>query len=409
MPKTIIAIIIIIIVIAFGYWIYQSISLPQGMTEAEAKNCEADSDCIVFGKDGDCNCGCFNKNYSDWQAGGACFCAAPVSCKCTDGKCEGVTVEDRREEACLKSGGQLTTSLCCKSTEDYPNLCLVGPCGCSPENSHQVKICDCGPGRCFNGEECVLIETIDDSKKSDLIKVENPSPNQVIESPLFIKGEARGFWFFEADFPLKLFDDNGFLLGIRPARALEDWMTEDFVAFELTLPFAAPSSRKGSLILEKDNPSGLAEQADELVIPVYFKEATGIGQELMAAKIFLSDSRFAGEPYFDCSRTIAVERQVPKSQAVARAAIEALLRGATEQEIKQGFVSNINSGVRVQSLTIENGTARVDFDEQLEFQVGGSCRVAAIRAQIRETLKQFPTVDEVIISINSRTEDILQP
>jgi len=35
--------------------------------------------------------------------------------------------------------------------------------------------------------------------------------------------------------------------------------------------------------------------------------------------------------------------------------------------------------------------------------------VAAIRAQIRETLKQFPTVDEVIISIDGRTEDILQP
>lgn len=51
----------------------------------------------------------------------------------------------------------------------------------------------------------------------------------------------------------------------------------------------------------------------------------------------------------------------------------------------------------------------IDFDERLEFQVGGSCRVAAISAQIRETLKQFPQVKEVIISINGRTEDILQP
>ncbi|PIP22172.1 MAG: hypothetical protein COX38_02115, partial [Candidatus Nealsonbacteria bacterium CG23_combo_of_CG06-09_8_20_14_all_39_25] len=48
-------------------------------------------------------------------------------------------------------------------------------------------------------------------------------------------------------------------------------------------------------------------------------------------------------------------------------------------------------------------------DEQLEFQVGGSCKVSAIRAQITQTLKQFPTVDEVVISINGRTEDILQP
>ena len=245
--------------------------------------------------------------------------------------------------------------------------------------------------------------------KDDLIKINNPRPNQIIESPLFIKGEARGNWYFEASFPVKLFDDNGFLLGITPAQALGDWMTEDFVEFSTTFPFAVPSTPKGRLILEKDNPSGLPEYADELIIPVYFKEVPEIPEEFMTVKIFLSDSRFAGEPYFDCSRTIAVERQVPKTLAVAKAAVETLLRGATQEEINQGFVSNISSGVRIQKLTIENRVAKIDFDEQLEFQVGGSCWVAAIRAQIRDTLKQFPTVDYVLISINGRTEDILQP
>ncbi len=60
-----------------------------------------------------------------------------------------------KEQACTDSGGTATTSLCCRATSDYPNLCLVGPCGCSSENSHQVKICDCGPDKCFNGSECV--------------------------------------------------------------------------------------------------------------------------------------------------------------------------------------------------------------------------------------------------------------
>jgi hypothetical protein len=246
-------------------------------------------------------------------------------------------------------------------------------------------------------------------EKANLIKINNPQPNQIIESPLFIKGEARGNWYFEASFPVKLFDDNGFLLGITTAQALGNWMTGDFVPFSATLPFAIPSTSKGRLVLEKDNPSGLPEHADELTIPVYFKEASEISQEFMTVKIFLSDSRFAGEPYFDCSRTIAAERKVPKTVAVAKIAIEALLRGATQEEINQGFVSNINSGARIQKLTIENSVAKVDFDEQLEFQVGGSCRVAAIRAQITDTLKQFPAVDDVLISINDRTEDILQP
>jgi len=63
--------------------------------------------------------------------------------------------EDKIGEACINSGGEVRTSLCCKSAGDYPNLCLIGPCGCSPDNSHNVKICDCGEDKCFDGEKCV--------------------------------------------------------------------------------------------------------------------------------------------------------------------------------------------------------------------------------------------------------------
>lgn len=86
-----------------------------------------------------------------------------------------------------------------------------------------------------------------------------------------------------------------------------------------------------------------------------------------------------------------------------------MLKGPTEKEKRNGFSTSINFGVIIQKITIENGIARVDFNEQLEYQVGGSCRVIAITAQIEETLKQFPTVNKVIISINGRTEYILQP
>ncbi|OGZ24903.1 MAG: hypothetical protein A2896_02125 [Candidatus Nealsonbacteria bacterium RIFCSPLOWO2_01_FULL_43_32] len=248
-----------------------------------------------------------------------------------------------------------------------------------------------------------------ENPKADLIRVISPKDNAVVQNPLEIKGEARGYWFFEASFPVKIFDDNGFLLGVKAAQALGEWMTEDFVPYQASIPFAAPSTPKGKIVLEKDNPSGLPEHDDELVVPVVFKDAPEASKELMASKIFLSDSRYVNEPYFDCSRTIAVPRQAPRTLSVARAALEALLRGATREEINQGFVSSINSGVRIQSLTITDGVARIDFDEQLEFQVGGSCRVASIRAQITDTLKQFAAVKSVIISINGRTEDILQP
>lgn len=115
------------------------------------------------------------------------------------------------------------------------------------------------------------------------------------------------------------------------------------------------------------------------------------------------------DPEFSCNKVFPVERQIPKTEGVARAALEELLKGPTEAEISQGLNTSINSGVTIQSIIIENGIAKVDFSQQLEEQVGGSCRVAAIRAQITETLKQFPAVQNVEISINGRIEDILQP
>jgi len=260
------------------------------------------------------------------------------------------------------------------------------------------------PRQCKTPDGKTFTEDIgNELEKLDLISVSNPRPNQTIQSPIVIEGEARGFWFFEADFPVKLLDGNGNLLAQDIARAQSDWMTEDFVPFKAELYFQAPITEKGTLILEKDNPSGLPENADELRIPVKFKS----GLEIIKIKVYFNNDRL--DPEFSCNKVFPVEREITKTQAIARVALIELLKGARQTEKDEGFFSSINPGVKIQSLTIENGTAKVDFDEQLEFQVGGSCRVAAIRAQIAETLKQFPTVNNVIISIDGRTEDILQP
>lgn len=106
----------------------------------------------------------------------------------------------------------------------------------------------------------------------ELIFLENPEPDQVIESPLVIRGEAKGTWFFEGDFPVILTDWNGLIIAETYATALDDWMTEDFVAFEATLDFDKPDfGERGSLILQKDNPSGLPEHDDAYEITIFFE------------------------------------------------------------------------------------------------------------------------------------------
>jgi len=108
-------------------------------------------------------------------------------------------------------------------------------------------------------------------EKTDLIRISSPRPNQLVESPLEISGEARGYWFFEADFPIRLMDSDGNQLGVAIAAAQSSWMTEEFIQFQATLEFEVPSTNKGTLILEKDNPSGLPENEDELIVPIRFQ------------------------------------------------------------------------------------------------------------------------------------------
>lgn len=127
------------------------------------------------------------------------------------------------------------------------------------------------PRQCRTPDDKKFIEDIgNELEKQDLIRLNKPRPNRLIKSPLKIEGEARGFWFFEADFPVRLLDANDRELGVAIAKTSLEWMTEDFVSFETTLEFQTPTTKKGTLILEKDNPSGLPENADQLRIPVHF-------------------------------------------------------------------------------------------------------------------------------------------
>ncbi len=105
------------------------------------------------------------------------------------------------------------------------------------------------------------------STNSD-IRVANVQVNQTVTSPSLIIGEAKGTWYFEADFPIYLLDDEGNEIAVAIAIAQDDWMTEDFVPFKAKLDFDADEGGWGTLVFKKDNPSGISEHDDELRIPV---------------------------------------------------------------------------------------------------------------------------------------------
>ncbi|WP_339647422.1 Gmad2 immunoglobulin-like domain-containing protein [uncultured Salegentibacter sp.] len=106
---------------------------------------------------------------------------------------------------------------------------------------------------------------------SDLIKVEKPAVNTLINSPIQISGEARGTWFFEAEAPVRLVDKNYITLAETSIKAKGEWMTNDFVPFSTELSFGNfPEDEKGYLIFEKANASGKPELDRKFTLPVRF-------------------------------------------------------------------------------------------------------------------------------------------
>jgi spore germination protein GerM len=105
---------------------------------------------------------------------------------------------------------------------------------------------------------------------------------------------------------------------------------------------------------------------------------------------------------------VPVSRKITGRNDIERKTLEELLVGPTQAE-RRLFATFINKGVVIQDFQIKNGVATVDFNQRLEEGVAGSAWVLAIRSQIEKTLLQFDTINKVIISIDGRVDDILQP
>ena len=98
---------------------------------------------------------------------------------------------------------------------------------------------------------------------------------------------------------------------------------------------------------------------------------------------------------------VAVNRTISVTKAVATAAMQELLKGPTAAEKAEGLTTAINAGTVLNYVKIENGIATVDFNDQFDFQIGGSARVRAIYQQIFKTLTQFSTIKSIQLTINN--------
>lgn len=94
----------------------------------------------------------------------------------------------------------------------------------------------------------------------------------VVKSPLYLKGRAPGYWFFEASAPVVVTNWDGLIIGESYITAVGEWTTEDYVSFEGVISFANTEyGDYGFLILQKDNPSGDSQFDDAVEIRLNLK------------------------------------------------------------------------------------------------------------------------------------------
>lgn len=109
---------------------------------------------------------------------------------------------------------------------------------------------------------------------ADLIKINKPLPGAEVSGSVSVTGQARGAYFFEASFPVTLLDAEGKVLTATYAQAEGEWMTEEYVPFASTVAIPAGYSGPATLVLAKDNPSGLPEHDFSITIPLVVKSGS---------------------------------------------------------------------------------------------------------------------------------------
>lgn len=118
------------------------------------------------------------------------------------------------------------------------------------------------------------------------IEITSLKSGDTINSPLIIKGRAKGIWYFEGSFPVKILDGNRKVIAWSYASAEGEWMTEDWVPFRSEIRFVSPNASGGFVLFAQDDPSGMAKSVYAVSIPVKFGKSSG---EEISGSNFLED------------------------------------------------------------------------------------------------------------------------
>ena len=122
---------------------------------------------------------------------------------------------------------------------------------------------------------------------------------------------------------------------------------------------------------------------------------TQTAPETVALKIWLARSE----------GLVAVQREHAPTNAVATAAMQALLAGPSAAERASGMSTAIPAGTKLLGISIHDGVATVDLTSEYETG-GGSFSMQLRLGQVVYTLTEFPTIKKVLFRLDGAPVDV---
>lgn len=131
----------------------------------------------------------------------------------------------------------------------------------------------------------------------------------------------------------------------------------------------------------------------------------------MTVKVFFHSEKLNPE-MADCTKAFSTKRTIAKTTAPARAALNELFKGVTDDEKAKGFWSfdrESTTGI-VKSLNVKNGSAYLNFTKRA-FETLGNATTScggAFFPMVEKTLTQFPTIKKVYYAVEGNANDFYE-
>ncbi len=255
------------------------------------------------------------------------------------------------------------------------------------------------PRQCQSSDGTVFTEGSGASTKGMpvTISLSEPVKDATVGLPLTIAGTAE---VPEDQVHYRVRDADGTVLMEGMARAAKTG-TGGEKSFSVSASYDEPFGNKGTVDVFGQEIDG--RETGVVSVPITFGKADARTVQMYFLDVSKDPQRLR------CDQTYGFARRLPSTDTPMRTAAEALLGGPTALDAQRGASTAIPGGVTVRSLTLKGGTATVDLSRELQGNVAGACRTAAIRSQITQTLLQFPGVKKVTIMVEGKSKGVLQP